>query len=125
MSHPGVRSFFRHVEEASEPVFLSAITIGELRRGVELMRRRGDLSQYKMLHDWLATIMAEYRDHILPFDTEAAEWWGILRARNPANEIDKQIAAIAMVNDLTLVTRNEADFRDTPVRLLNPFEGGI
>jgi len=47
--------------------------------------------------------------------------WGRLRVPSPGNELDKQIAAIALVNDLTVVTRNTNDFEGTGVRLINPF----
>ena len=58
---------------------------------------------------------------ILPLDIEAAQVWGVLRVPHHENELDKQIAAIALVNDLTVVTRNTSHFASAGVRLLNPF----
>ena len=55
-----------------------------------------------------------------PFEADAAQVWGRLRVPNPGHEMDKQIAAIALVNDLTVVTRNTADFKGIGVKLINP-----
>ena len=74
-----------------------------------------------MLDAWLADVVGQYADRILAFDTEAAQVWGRLRVPHPEHALDKQIAAIALVNDLTLVTRNTADFSATGVRVENPF----
>ena len=116
-----VGAFFDSVDAANEPIYLSAITIGELRRGVELIRHRGDLDQTNLLETWLTTLLSDFADRILAFDAEAAQVWGRLRVPVPSNALDKQIAAIALVNDLTVVTRNTADFDGTGVRVTNPF----
>ncbi len=94
--------------------------MGEFRRGIELIRRRGDADQVKLLEMWL-TAVHQCGENILPFDADAAQVWGHLRGPDPAHELYKQIAAIAFVNDLTVVTRNTADFAGTGVRLINPF----
>ncbi len=120
----GVVAFFDAVDAANEPVYLSAITIGELRRGVELIRHRGDLDQATLLENWLTTILSEFADRILAFDFEAAQVWGRLRVPDPAHALDKQIAAIALVNNLTVVTRNVADFEGAGLRLIDPFNAG-
>lgn len=117
----GVADFFDGVAARGEPVYLSAITVGELRRGVELIRHRGDRDQAERLERWLHTVVSEYEHCILPFETEAAQVWGKLRVPRPEHEIDKQIAAIALVNDLVVVTRNVGHFESTGVRVLNPF----
>ena len=103
------------------PLFLSVISLGELRRGIDLIRHRGDLSQAQQLEDWFSLLLRDYGDRVLPFDTDAAQIWGRLRVPQPENAIDKQIAAIALLHDLTLVTRNTADVSATGVRMLNPF----
>ena len=122
-ANPGVRAFFRHAGQRGDALFLSVVTLGELRRGVELIRHRGDAHQAETLEAWLKDILGLYRQHILDFDVDAAQVWGRLRVPHAQNEIDKQIAATALVNNLTVVTRNTADFSGTGVNLLNPFEG--
>ena len=117
----GVAAFFETVAASGEPVFLSAISIGELRRGVELIRRRGDADQARRLETWLATVIESFGERILAFDADAAQIWGHLRVPDPNHALDKQIAAIALVNDLTLVTRNLADFEESGVKLANLF----
>jgi predicted nucleic acid-binding protein len=118
---PGVIDFFDQVTASGEPVYLSAVSVGELRRGVELIRHRGDIDQARRLEAWLSLVLEDYAENILAFDTDAAQVWGRLRVPHPEHELDKQIAAIALVNDLTVVTRNTADFQDTGVRMTNPF----
>jgi toxin FitB len=117
----GVVDFFRRAAVANEALYLSAITVGELRRGVELIRHRGNVEQASMLEVWLTLVLEQYGENVLSFDSEAAQVWGRLRVPNPEHELDKQIAAIALVNDLTVVIRNAADFEGTGVKLLNPF----
>ena len=120
---PGVRAFFKQAAQESRELYLSVITIGELRRGIELIRHRGDHSQADLLEAWLSTLLEDYELNILPFDHEVAQVWGKLRAPRHENALDKQIAATALIYDLAVVTRNEKDFADTGVKLLNPFRG--
>ena len=119
----GVLEFFDEAAARNEPLYLSVITVGELRRGVELICRRGDQPQAKLLDIWLHDMLTQYADNILGFDAEAAQVWGRLRVPRPEHKIDKQIAATALVHDLIVVTRNTADFANTGVTLINPFKG--
>ena len=120
-ANPGIIDFFGRVAVADEAVYLSVVTVGELRRGIELIRHRGDTDQAMRLEAWLTDVLLQYGENILAFDADAAQVWGRLRVPNPEHEIDKQIAATALVNDLTLVTRNTVDFDGTGVNLMNPF----
>ena len=63
----------------------------------------------------------EYADSILSFDVHAAQLWGKLRVPHPDNALDKQVAATALVHDLTVATRNTKHFEPMGVRVLNPF----
>lgn len=120
-SNPGVRTFFADASRESVDLYLSVVTIGELRQGVERIRHRGDDAQAKLLDRWLRHVTMIYAEAILAFDEETAHVWGRLRVPNPENPLDKQIAATALIHDLTVVTRNTEHFAPTGVRLLNPF----
>lgn len=120
-AHRGVQQFLARVIAENSAVFLSAITIGELRRGIELIRHRGDEPQAQQLEAWLQTLLTDYEDCILPLDTDSAQIWGRLRVPRPENALDKQLAATALIHNLTVVTRNERHFQGSGVRILNPF----
>ena len=117
----GIKRFFQQAAADDVPVFISVVTVGELRRGVESVRHRGDDRQAEKLEKWLEDLLAEFRDCILEFDTDTAQLWGLLRVPHPENALDKQIAATALIHDLTVVTRNDRDFIATGVALMNPF----
>jgi toxin FitB len=117
----GVKAFFHSAARDNALLFLSAITIGELRQGVEIIRHRGDVAQAQRLERWLNRVTHEYADAILPFDEETAQIWGRLRVPHPENPLDKQIAATALIYDLAVVTRNSAHYEPTGVRVINPF----
>ena len=119
----GVQKFFQQAAERESQLYISVITLGELRRGVELVRHRGDIPQAEKLNAWLQIILKNYADYILDFTGIEAQAWGKLCVPQSQNAIDKQIAATALVHNLTLVTRNIRDFKETGVPLLNPFEG--
>ena len=120
-ANAGVRAFFHTASLDNTPLFLSAITIGELRQGVEIIRHRGDGLQAARLERWLDRVTNDYADAILPFDEETAHVWGRLRVPHPENPLDKQIAATALIYDLIVVSRNGAHYEATGVQLVNPF----
>ena len=120
-ANAGVRGFFASAVREGTELYLSVITLGELRQGVERIRHRGDQTQAQTLERWLENVTAMYGDGILPFDEDAADIWGRLRAAHPENPLDKQIAATALIYDLIVVTRNTSHYQPTGVRLLNPF----
>lgn len=118
-ANAGVKTFFK--ESNIDDLYLSVLTIGEIRRGLENIRHRGDFPQAKKLDKWLAVVLSEYSDRVLAFDEACAQVWGRLMSPHPQHSIDKQIAAIALIHDLTVVTRNVDDFRGTGVEIFNPF----
>jgi toxin FitB len=120
-ANAGVRKFFADADRDNVPMYLSVVTIGEMRQGVEIIRHRGDESQARVLERWLERVIDRFEDAILSFDQETAEIWGRLRVPNRENPLDKQIAATAIINDLSVVTRNIAHYSPTGVGLLNPF----
>ncbi len=121
-SNRGVKAFFRQVEKDETPVYISVVTIGELRRGIEKIRHRQDFEQADKLERWLNSLLVSYGDNILGFDQDAAQVWGKLRVPYHENVLDKQIAATALIHDLIIVTRNVSDYRECGIRLLNPFQ---
>lgn len=120
-ANAGVIAFFAQADAEDAVVYLSAVSVGELRRGVELIRHRGDAQQAELLEAWLDQVLGQYADHVLDFDAESAQVWGRLRVPDATREIDKQIAATALTHSLIVVTRNTADFAGTGVALHNPF----
>lgn len=120
-ANDGVLEFFRRSKAERVPSFLSVVTIGELRRGVEMIRHRGDLSQADMLEQWILTVLSTHEEYILDINCDIAQVWGRLRVPNQENPLDKLIAATALIHGLTIITRNEDDFVGTGAQVLNPF----
>ena len=118
-ANPGVQKFFK-ITDTSD-LYLSVQTIGEIRHGLENIRSRGDLPQAKKLEKWLDLIVTNYADRILSFDEACAQVWGRLMSPHHEHPVDKQIAAIALIHNLTVITRDVDDFRRSGVRLENPF----
>ena len=114
----GVRTFLKAEEDN---LFLSVQTIGELSFGVESLKRKGDVSQAKRVQHWLDSVLEAFEGRILTFDQMCSQVWGKLRSGYDQNLIEKQIAAIALIYNLTVVTRNSRHFDGTGVRVLNPF----
>ena len=88
-ANPGVQQFFGKAMDQNARLYLSVITIGELRRGVDLIRHRGDQSQADLLEAWLQRILTDYSDFILSFTATEAQVWGRLRVPQAQNAIDK------------------------------------
>lgn len=115
---PSVVAWFAGV--ADEEIFLSVLTIGEIRRGVESVRRR-DPDSAAALDSWLARLSEAHRDRIVPVDRPIAEEWGRMSVPDPLPVVDGLLAATARISGLTLVTRNTGDVEDTGIELLDPF----
>lgn len=105
----------------ADALYLSVLVVGEVQRGVALLRRR-DPRQAAIYEAWLAQLRQDYADHILPITLDIAEEWGRLNVPNPVPVVDGLLAATARVRRLVLVTRNTADLQQTRVQLLNPFD---
>ena len=103
----GVQGFWAAAALDNTPLFLAAVTTGELRRGVQLIRHRGDQPHAQLLEQWLAEVLQTYGDRVLDLDGDAVQIWGRLQVPNPHNAINRQIAAIASCG----------------VRRLDPFQG--
>jgi len=105
----------------SADLFLSVLTIGEIRLGIERLRRK-DPAQADTIEQWLRGLHAGYRDHLIDVDAAVAEEWGRMNVPDPLPVIDGLLAASAKIRGWTLVTRNVNDLRASGVPLLNPFE---
>lgn len=117
--NPNVRAWLTSVKSAD--LYLSVLVVGEIRQGIERLRRR-DSARARVYETWLARLRQDYADRILPITGDVAEEWGRLNASGPIPVIDGLLAATARMEGLTLVTRNVADLSRTGVRLLNPFD---
>ncbi|MFL5896958.1 MAG: type II toxin-antitoxin system VapC family toxin [Solirubrobacterales bacterium] len=113
-----VRAWFGGL--ADEEIYLSVLTIGEIRRGVENVRRR-DPDSAAALDSWLARLGEAHRDRILPVDRAIAEEWGRMNVPDPRPVVDGLLAATAKVAGLTFATRNVADVEGSGVELVDPF----
>ena len=106
--------------QAEADLFLSAVTIGEIERGITLQQRQNpDFA--RDLAAWLDRTVTIFADRILPLTAREARIWGGLSARIGHSGADLMIAAQALNHDATVVTRNISDFEPTGARLLNPF----
>lgn len=114
-----VRSWVEHVEDGD--LHLSVLTIGEIRKGIELLRGR-DPAQAEVFASWLDELHTRFSDRIVPIDARIAEEWGRLNAAAPPNTVDSLIAATARIHRLTVVTRNTRDFEGCGVQLLDPWQ---
>ena len=108
-----------------EMVFLSVVTLAELRHGIE---RLPASKRRKQLDEWLrADLPVRFEQRILPVDAAIADEWGRLVARHESlgrtiHAMDALIAATAQVYNLTLVTRNASDFVSSVKSVLNPWK---
>jgi tRNA(fMet)-specific endonuclease VapC len=120
---PGVVQWIDGIDEGK--LFLSAITIGEIKKGIEKLI---DPDRRKVLSEWLEDeLLVRFRDKVLPIDTSVMLVWGALIADlekqgKPMPAIDSLLAATALQSGLALVTRNEEDFAYCGVTVINPWE---
>lgn len=115
--HGAVLAWLQDVSDAD--LHLASVTIGEIQAGVELTREQ-DPAKAAEIEQWLVQVSCTY--NILPMDGAAFRCWARLMQRQSDTLYeDAMIAAIARVHQLTVVTRNEADFSRFGVELINPF----
>lgn len=118
-ANPLVVDWFR--SRQPQEIFLSVLTLGELRHGVERVRRR-DPNTALALGRWLDSILERFGDRILDVDRAVAERWGRIGIPDPLPDVDALIAATALVHDLVVVTRNVKHIATSGVQYFNPFE---
>ena len=116
-ANPGVRDWF--VGVGDDDLFTSVLVLGEVRRGIESIRRR-DVPSAIALEQWLDRLAGDFADRVLPVDARVADRWGALNVPDPVPTVDGLLAATALVHDLALVTRNVRDVQRTGVRVLDP-----
>jgi predicted nucleic acid-binding protein len=115
----GVRAWWAATPD--EAIFLSVMVLGEIRHGIESVRRR-DPASALAAEQWLLRLSETFRDRVLPVDARIAERWGALGVQDPVPVVDGLLAATALVHGLTLVTRNVRRVERTGVRILDPFD---
>ena len=119
--HPGVRSAVEGLSE--QDLFLSVITIGEIQKGVSLLR---ESPKKRGLAAWIRTIENEYSERLIPIELETCRLWGEITAAaqkvgRAVHATDGLIAATALQHGLHVMTRNTTDFEPTDVLLVNPW----
>jgi toxin FitB len=106
---------------ADEDLYLSTLVLGEIRKGVELVRPR-DSGRAVALERWLREVEAAFDGRVLGIDNAVADLWGRMSAIRSVPAIDGLLAATALANGLTLVTRNDRDVAGLGATVFNPFE---
>lgn len=115
--HGAVVAWLESVDDAK--LFLSAVTLGEIQAGIELTREQ-DPSKADEIEAWLELVAGAY--NVLPMDASAfRDWARLMHRKSDTLYEDAMIAATARVNDLTVVTRNVADYKALDVEVFNPF----
>jgi predicted nucleic acid-binding protein len=120
--HPGLKAFLESAE--STALYLSVLTLGELRKGV-LLKTASDRETGVRLASWVDGLEQSFSDRIIGIDAPTARTWGELSAERPRPVIDTLFAATALIHEMTLVTRNEKDVAGIPgLKVLNPWKNG-
>ncbi len=118
-ANAAVRAWFLH--HAEEAHYLSVLTVGEIRRGVELLQAK-DPAQALVFEKLLSEILVVFNERILGIGLEEAELWGRLSSHAKLPDVDGLLAATARARGLAVVTRNVKDFARSGVELVNPWD---
>ena len=105
----------------ADDLFLSVLTLSEIRRGIERVARR-DAAQARVLEAWLQRVLRQYGPRLMVVDAAVADTWGRVSATTSLPVVDGLLAATAIVHGLTVATRNVKDIRRTGVPVINPFQ---
>lgn len=122
----GVRAFCEQTDDSE--LFLPVQVIGEIRAGIAKLSRQKDARKAKVYELWLENLIDQYSDRIIEFDADCAQVWGTLLSgeKKDPHTIDKQIAAIALIRNMTVVTRDAgggfATIVHPDLKLVNPFK---
>lgn len=116
----GVIAFLEATD--SSALYLSVLTLGELRKGIAV-KRRSDPAAARALAAWVEGLEFGFADRILPVDAAVARLWGDWSADRPRPVIDTLLAATAATHSLTFVTRNTCDVAGLSVKVHNPWAG--
>ena len=119
---PCVTAWYDGVQ--SRQLFVSVLTLGEIRMGIEKARRK-DSAKATAIEVWLTRFQTAYSDRIVPVDANTAVTWARMSVPDPLPVIGGLLAATAVTRDWTFVTRNAADVERSGVRILNPFEANL
>ncbi|MDE1163078.1 MAG: type II toxin-antitoxin system VapC family toxin [Acidobacteriaceae bacterium] len=103
-----------------ESIYLSVLTVGELRKGALKIERTNPAKSAELNH-WIDGLESQFASRILGIDQRIARLWGTWSAQRSRPIVDTLLAATASVQGLVFVTRNESDVADLPVRVINPW----
>jgi len=117
---PGVMAFLEATD--SSALYLSVLTLGELRKGIAI-KRRTDSAAARTLAAWVEGLEFGFAERILGVDAATARLWGDWSADRPRPVIDTLLAATAAQHALTFVTRNTRDIGGLPLKVHNPWVG--
>jgi len=117
-ANANVRAWYEAIDAGA--IWLSVLVVGEIRRGIETLKRRDERSA-RALDRWAGRLEREHDSRILPVDRAIALEWGRLDAAFGLSPIDGLLAATARVHGLTLATRNTKHVLRSGVRCVNPF----
>ena len=115
-----VATWYEKLDERD--IFTSVIVMGEIRRGIEQIRKRNDTEQAEVLERWFQQTTRRFSDRILPVDAAVADTWGKITAIRPVPVDDSLLAATAIEHGMVLATRNVAHVSGLGSQIINPFD---